>query len=98
MKRKLLPFVLVGFLSGCGSILAIAGISGPGVQLINIVDTSKSIWDVNEYLEGNKTSTDYIVSKLVKRDCKIANILNNKSVCRVNWDDVVYTDNTGIED
>ena len=64
---------------------------------MNLVETGKSFYDANEYFQGNKTSTDRIVSFVTDKDCKLSNVLNGDDWCRPNWGDVIYADITGIE-
>ena len=74
--RNCIALVLIAvFLNGCGGVLAMAGISGSAVQAVNIVEMGKSLYDVVEYSQGNKTSTDHVVSFITNKDCKLSNVM-----------------------
>lgn len=98
MMRNCIALILLAIvLNGCGSVLAIAGITGPVVQAVNIAEIGKSFYDVAEYSQGNKTSTDRVISFVTDKDCKLSNVLNGDDWCRPYWNDVIYADITGIE-
>ena len=97
MQKILISFTLVLILSGCGSILAVVGATGPAVETIKAVEIVKNIYDLNQLAKDEKTTTDSLLENLTHKDCSLANILDNKPVCRLDWSNTKMDDETGIE-
>ena len=68
-------------LSACAPMLAVMG-SSPGViQVITQIERVKLLGDGASYATSNKTITDYALSKISGKECKIFNVLTKESVC-----------------
>jgi len=97
MQKNIIIILLMLLLNSCGSILTIAGISGPSAQFINGIEIAKNLYDLNQFANGEKTTTESFASSMTEQDCSINNLLNSKSLCIWDWSDVIIDKSTGID-
>ena len=80
---KFVVFCTMLVTTGCGAILGVAGISGPAVQALKGAELLKTAYDINQWSEGEKTTTDTIVSSVLNKDCDVNNILRDEIYCSI---------------
>ena len=80
---KFVVFCTMLATTGCGAILGVAGVSGPAVQILKGAEVLKTAYDINQWSEGEKTTTDTIVSSVLNKDCSVNNILRDEIYCSI---------------
>ena len=80
---KFVVFCTMLATTGCGAILGVAGVSGPAVQILKGAELFQTVYDISQWSEGKKTTTDTIVSSVLKKDCSVNNILRDEIYCSI---------------
>jgi hypothetical protein len=68
-------------LPACAPVIAMIGYGNSAVQIAVQLDRIKLLGDGVSYLGSGKTITDHAVSKIVRADCKLLNVVTPDPVC-----------------
>jgi hypothetical protein len=80
-------------LPACAPVIAMIGYGNSAVQIAVQLDRIKLLGDGVSYLGSGKTITDHAVSKIVRADCKLLNVVTPDPVCVAKRDNATLARN-----
>lgn len=87
-KQLSLMLLMLISLGGCVLFASSVGGSAATIQTAQTIDIIKTSGDVVSASATGKTLTDYAISALSGKDCRILNVLHKKNFCKIRMPDI----------